>query len=166
MSVFELFQQHDQDRNQLMSAKELAAALRETLKYELTPDEINTMQDFFRARFHQVEINRAQFDALVNTDWKRRWDSKPAKAALAAIKKKLKQQGRLIETILSTEARYGKDQVPLRAFKRAVYQLGAVTQHQVNNLAKYMDRYDDGMIRIADVKVALAGGAYRPDKVR
>jgi Ca2+-binding EF-hand superfamily protein len=155
MSLFALFQEHDQDRNQMMSAKELASALRETLKYELTPDEINTMADFFRARFRRAEINRAQFDDLLNTAWVRKWEPKPARAALKAINAKLKEQGRPIEAVLATEPRAKKDQVPLRAFKRAIYQLGAVTQQQVNNLAKYMDRHDDGMIRVQDVKDAL-----------
>lgn len=148
----------------MMSAKELASALRETLKYDLTPDEINTMADFFRARFRRAEINRAQFGDLVNTAWVRKWESKPARAALGAIRSKLKEQGRQIEAVLATEASVRKDEIPLRAFKRAIYQLGAVTQQQVNNLAKYMDRHDDGMIRLADVKMALSGDGYDPRK--
>lgn len=138
-----------------MSATELASALRETLKYELTPDEISTMADFFRRRFRRAEINRAQFDDLLNTAWVRKWETKPARAALKAIKDKLKEQGRQIEAVLATERRNRQDRVPLRAFKRAVYQLGAITQQQVNNLAKYMDRHDDGMIWVQDVKDAL-----------
>lgn len=147
-----------------MSATELASALRETLKYELTPDEISTMADFFRHRFRRAEINRAQFDDLLNTTWVRKWDAKPARAALKAIKDKLKEQGRQIDSVLASERRARRDRVPLRAFKRAVYQLGAITQQQVNNLAKYLDRHDDGMIWVQDVKEALRGN-YDPKTV-
>ena len=164
MSVFTLFQEHDQDRNQMMSAKELAIAVRATLKYELSPDEVNTMSDYFRARFKRAEVNKAQFGDLLSTAWVRKWESKRARAALAAIRAKLKEQGRQIEAVLATEARLTMDQVPLRAFKRAIYQLGAVTQQQVNNLAKYLDRYDDGMIRTADVKLALTSDKFDPRK--
>jgi len=164
ISVFALFQAHDQDRNQMMSAKELAVALQDMLKYDLMPDEVNTMQDFFRARFQRTEIKKAEFAELLRTPWVRRWESKPARAALAAIKSKLKEQGRQIEHVLGAEAKINKHEVPLRAFKRAVYQLGAVTQQQVNNLAKFMDRRDDGMIRIEDVKKAMTGAGYDPRK--
>lgn len=164
LSLIALFREHDQDRNMMMSAEELAAAIRATLKYELTQEEVHIMRDFFRARFRRAEVNRAQFDDILNTPWVRKWEAKPARAALGAIKSKLKEQGRQIEAVLGAEARFRKDQVPLRAFKRAVYQLGAVTQQQVNNLAKYMDRHDDGMIRIADVKLALTGDGYDPRK--
>jgi Ca2+-binding EF-hand superfamily protein len=162
MSVFTLFQEHDQDRNQMLSAKELATALRTTLKYELSPDEVNTMSEYFRARFERAEVNKAQFGDLLSTTWVRKWESKRARAALAAIRAKLKEQGRQIEAVLATEARLTMDQVPLRAFKRAIYQLGAVTQQQVNNLATYLDRYDDGMIRIGDVKLALTSDRFDP----
>lgn len=164
VSVFTLFQDHDQDRNQMISAKELAVALRTTLKYELSPDEVNTMSDYFRARFKRAEVNKAQFGDLVRTAWVRKWEAARARAALAAIRAKLKEQGRRIEAVLATEARLTKDQVPLRAFKRAIYQLGAITQQQVNNLATYLDRYDDGMIRIEDVKLALSSDKYDPRK--
>lgn len=164
MSVFTLFQEHDQDRNQMLSAKELATALRTTLKYELSPDEVNTMSEYFRARYERAEVNKAQFGDLLGTAWVRKWESKRARAALAAIRAKLKEQGRQIEAVLATEARLTMDQVPLRAFKRAIYQLGAVTQQQVNNLATYLDRYDDGMIRIADVKLALTSDRFDPKK--
>jgi hypothetical protein len=37
-----------------------------------------------------------------------------------------------------------------------------MTQQQVNNLAKYMDRRNNGMIKISDVKLALTTDSYSP----
>ena len=111
----------------MMSAKELASALRQTLQYELTPDEINIMNDFFRARFKRSEVNKAQFAELISTAWVRKWESKRARASLASVRSKLKEQDRQIEAVLATEARVQMDQIPLRSFKRAIYQLGTLT---------------------------------------
>lgn len=109
ISLFALFREHDQDRNMMMSAEELAAAIQATLKYELTQEEVHIMRDFFKARFRRAEVNRAQFDDILNTPWVRKWEPKPARAALKAINSKLKEQGRQIEAVLGAEARFMKN---------------------------------------------------------
>jgi hypothetical protein len=56
----------------------------------------------------------------------------------------------------------------LREFKRAIHHKGWFTQQQINNLAKYMDRGNDGIILIKEVKSAMednyAPGDPRPRK--
>jgi hypothetical protein len=52
--------------------------------------------------------------------------------------------------------------VTIRGFKLAIFTQGCMTQQQVNNLAKYMDRRNNGMIKISDVKLALTTDSYSP----
>lgn len=53
----------------------------------------------------------------------------------------------------------------LREFKRALHSKGWFTQMQINNLAKYMDRGNDGIILIKEVKQAMEGD-YAPGDPR
>jgi hypothetical protein len=50
----------------------------------------------------------------------------------------------------------------MRGFKLAVFSLNVLTQQQVNNLAKYLDKRNIGMIRIADVHDAIFTDNYSP----
>jgi hypothetical protein len=41
-----------------------------------------------------------------------------------------------------------------------------LTQQQVNNLAKYMDRGNSGMIKIDDMRLALETDEYTPATIK
>jgi len=75
------------------------------------------------------------------------------------VKLELRKTNRTVEQLLGTAPI--KD-VNLRAFKLTIFTLGVLTQQQVNNLAKYMDRRNSGMISIKDVGLALETDQYSP----
>ena len=121
------------------------------------------MREFFRAAFRRSEVRRTEFAELLNKQSVRKYEPKPAKTALARIKVELRKTNRTIESLLSPVAQ--KDfpgHVNLRAFKLTIFTLGILTQPQVNNLAKYMDRRNDGMIQIAEVALAVDTDKYSP----
>lgn len=49
----------------MMSAKELAVAVKGTLQFEMTDEEIQTMHEFFRAKYRRSEVKRIEFEALM-----------------------------------------------------------------------------------------------------
>lgn len=130
-----------------MSAPELKVAAKELLSFDMTPEEVATMHEFFRAKFRRSEVRRAEFAELINKQSVRKYDSKAATTALARVKAELRKSNRNIEALLTAAAQKEfPGLVNLRAFKLTVFTLGILTQPQVNNLAKYMDRRNDGMI--------------------
>ena len=40
--------------------------------------------------------------------------------------------------------------------------MGVLTQQEVNNLSMYMDRNNDGLIKISDVEMAISTDKYVP----
>lgn len=90
LNVTELFERYDQNKNQMMSASELKVALKELLQFDMNPEEVKTMHEFFKAKFRRSEVRKDEFAKLVDTYLKgqpvRKYDSKGAKAALKAVK--------------------------------------------------------------------------------
>lgn len=150
----------------MLSAAELQAALKDLLRFEMTTDEVKTMHEFFRAKFRRPEVKRAEFAELINKQPVRKYESKGAKAALAAIRNQLRKSGRSIESVLATQKTTEfPGEICLRGFKLSVYSLGCLTQQQVNNLAKYLDKRNNGMIQFSDINLALNTDQYSPATV-
>lgn len=72
-----------------MSATELQGALKDMLKFEMTADEVKTMQEFFRYKYKRVEIKKHEFNDIINKPYKRQYDKGGAASALKAIREKL-----------------------------------------------------------------------------
>ena len=96
-----LFQKYDQNRNNAMSAEELAAALKAEVGTELAKDEIETLQEFFRNKFGRTEIKPAQFKVMMNTKFDRLFQAQKAKRSLVAVEKALRKSGRNAEAIFA-----------------------------------------------------------------
>lgn len=93
----------------------------------------------------------------------RKYDSRTATESLKKIKAYLnKGTAKNIATILSRSKCVYPGEVMTRNFKFHVYQMGVLTQQEVNNLSMYMDRGNDGLIKISDVEMALSGDRYSP----
>jgi hypothetical protein len=45
----------------MLSAQELKQAIKSKLGYEVSPDEVETMKEFFRAKFRRAEIKKTEF---------------------------------------------------------------------------------------------------------
>ena len=139
-----------------MSAEELKRALKELLQFDISPEEVVTLREFFKAKYRRSEIRKAEFTQLLAQQPERKYDSKLAKSALSKVKLELAKTGRAVEQLLTPAAQKEfPGFINLRAFKLTIFTLGVLTQQQVNNLAKYMDRYNTGMIAVKDVRTAL-----------
>ena len=146
----------------MMSATELQKALKDLLKFEMSPEEVKTMHEFFRAKFKRSEVRKAEFAELINKQTVRKYEPKEAKSALAAIKGQLQKDGRTIEAALGNADSSYPGEISIRGFKLAIFSLGCLNQQQINNLAKYMDRHNNGMIKISDVHMAVYSDKYDP----
>ena len=151
-----MFQKYDQDRNQMMSATELQAALKDICGFEMSQEEVKTMHEFFRAKFRRSEVKKPELVELLDKQTVRKFESKGAKSALVTIRRQLEQGKRSLKEVLGPGHSKYPGEITLRGFKLAIHSLGCLTQQQVNNLAKYMDKSNNGMIEIADVELALA----------
>ena len=155
-SAVDVFKEYDQDKNQLMSATELQAALKDILHFEMSQEEVKTMHEFFRAKFRRSEVRKAEFVELLEKQPVGKSDPKAAKGALAAVRKQLGQTKRNVKDVLGPGHSKYPGEITLRGFKLAIHSLGCLTQQQVNNLAKYLDKRNDGMIQIQHVDDAIA----------
>lgn len=104
MSAADLFERYDQDRNQMMSASELKVALKELLQFDMSPEEVKTMHEFFRAKYRRSEIRKAEFTQLLAQQPVRKYDSNLAKSALSKVKLELRKTNRTAEQLLGPAA--------------------------------------------------------------
>ena len=58
------------------------------------------------------------------------------------------------------------NEVNIRTFKLAIFSMNILTQQEINNLAKFMDRRNNGMIHIKEFNTALNGGNYSPNEIK
>ena len=146
-----------------MSAKELAGAVKAWFDFEMTDEEIQTMHEFFRAKFRRSEVKKFEFKSLLEKKNVRKYDSNSAREALKRIRAYLQRGGsKEIATILNRSKNTYPGEITSRNFKLHVFQMGSLTQQEVNNLSMYMDRNNDGMIKISDVEMAISGDKYSP----
>ena len=110
----------------MMSATELQGALKDMLKFEMTQDEVKTMQEFFRYKYKRVEIKKHEFNDIINKKYQRQYESGGAVAALKSIREKLVADRKSIDSVLSGQVSQ-LGEVSLRAFKLGIHKLGILT---------------------------------------
>jgi hypothetical protein len=124
----------------------------------MTDEEIQTIHEFFRAKFRRSEVKKNEFEELINKKTVRKYDSANARTALTRVRAQLNKVGnRDIGTILARVQGSYPGEVTIRNFKLQVFSLGVLTQQEVNNLSKYMDVGNNGMIKIEHVEQAITG---------
>jgi len=84
-----LFDKYDQDKNFRLSAKEIAEAFRIDYKINLTKEEIETLEEYFKNKYNVTEIHRRDFFELVATKFERKVDEVEARASLSALRQKM-----------------------------------------------------------------------------
>lgn len=145
--IDDLFKNYDKDGDQMMSANELNTALGEMLGFKMTGEEVETMKEFFRAKFRKDSIRKLEFKKLLDTENKRQWDMKTAKMALRQVKQQLTKVGKTIPNLFKDYlVEDFPNEVTLRGFKYGMNSLKVLTQQQINNLSKYLDRKNNGFI--------------------
>ena len=110
-----------------MSTEELRHACKELLKFEMTQDEVSTLKEFFRAKFHRVEIKPHELRELIEKKYVRKWDTKAALSALLSIRKKLKDTKLDITQVLVANHVSFKNHCTIREFKLKIFGLNCVT---------------------------------------
>lgn len=119
------------------------------------------MTEFFKNKYRRDEVKLHQFKELITMQFKRIYRKGEADRALKKISKRLRDTGRTLENILIQQEQYNKqpnlEQINIRTFKNALFSMNCIFQQDINNLAKYLDTNNDGMIIVANVKAALAG---------
>lgn len=55
----------------MMSASELNAALENMLQFKMTAEEVQTIKEFFRAKFRKDSIRKHEFKKLLESETKR-----------------------------------------------------------------------------------------------
>ena len=102
LTIEKLFAKYDQNKNQMMSAKELAVAMKAMFDFEMTDEEVQTMHEFFRAKFRRSEVKKHEFKTILDKKSVRKYDSNSARESLKRIKAHMsKGASKDIATLLS-----------------------------------------------------------------
>ena len=89
---------------------------------------------------------------MMNTKFIRQFDEPEAKRALVVIKQRSNKSAKMICKEYDVE---NIDKLTLRNFKHALHALKLLSQYQIDNLTKYLDKADDGFIPIEVFEEAL-----------
>ncbi len=82
---------------------------------------------------------------MMNTKFTRQFDEPEAKRALQVIKQRAGKSAKMICKEYDVE---NIDKLSLRNFKHALHAMKLLSQYQIDNLTKYLDKADDGFIAI------------------
>lgn len=95
------------------------------------------------------------FIDLINTKFERHFDSEEAKQSLITLKQKLISLDQSTIQFLGPYDYEKLGKLTLRNFKVAVNNAHALNQYSIDNLARYLDKDNSGLISINEVDVAL-----------
>ena len=157
VNVAQLFDKYDQNKNGKLSAEELSKALQLDMNIKLTDDEVQSIKEYFINKHHSSEIRKMDFIDLINTKFERHFDTEEAKQSLITVKQKLASMNSTVTNILTPFDQEKTGRLSLRNFKVAVHQLHCLNQYGIDNLARYMDKENEGFIAINQVDVAVKG---------
>lgn len=93
LTVGSLFEKYDQNRNQMLSAKEIANAVKQILRFEMSDEEIQTLHEFFRNKFRRSEVKKHEFVQIIDKKTIRKYDSAQARTSLQRIRVQLQKSG-------------------------------------------------------------------------
>ena len=143
VNISDLFEKYDKNKNKRLSAQELAVALRNDMRIDLTEEEVQAIRDYFKNKHNSNEIGELDFITLMNMKFTRQFDEGEAKRAMVIIKQRVGKTAKMICRDFDVE---GIERLSLRNFKHALHSLRVLTQYQIDNLTKYLDKADDGFI--------------------
>ncbi len=152
VNMSELFDKYDKSKNRKLSADELAFALKNDMRMELGPEEVHAIKDYFKNKHNSVEISELDFISLMNMKFTRQFDEAEAKRALIIIKQRINKNAKMICREFDVE---GIERLTLRNFKYALHSMKVLSQYQIDNLSKYLDKGDDGFVAVDVFEDAL-----------
>jgi len=138
-----LFNKVDKNGNGTLSAQELAIMFKND-KFELQPDEIMILGQYFQDRYGRREIRLVEFQKELNTEFKREFNEPEAKEAIREIKQTLAQRQMIPNALF---LKYGDEMlISCRNFKHALNDLHVLAYQAINNLTKFLDEDNTGFI--------------------
>jgi Ca2+-binding EF-hand superfamily protein len=152
VNISDLFEKYDKNKNKRLSTQELATALGNDMRINLTEEEIQAIKDYFKNKHNSTEIGELDFITIMNMKFSRQFDEPEAKRALLIIKQRSGKSTKMICREYDVEK---IEKLTLRNFKHALHALRVLSQYQIDNLTKYLDKYDDGFIAIDVFEEAL-----------
>lgn len=146
-----------------LSPEEIAQALMTDYQIRLQDDEIRALRDYFMNKYKTREISQTAFFELLQTKFERKSDPAEARKALHDIKGKLEMEKKSPKGLIAEfNQEHNPDQCSIRTFKIACNSLKVLTQYNIDNLAKHMDKQNDGFISVQDFQ-AQVSSSFNPD---
>lgn len=112
--------------------------------------EVSLLKDFFHSKYHTSEINRSAFEELLNTKFKNQCDRTQAKRSLLDIKSNLEMQRLSAKNLMDEHQSERTMLINMFNFKTAINSLKVLSQFNIDNLAKYMDKQNEGFVDIGE----------------
>jgi Ca2+-binding EF-hand superfamily protein len=71
VNISDLFDKYDKNKNKRLSPQELATALGNDMRINLTEEEIQAIKDYFKNKHNTTEIGELDFITMMNTKFSR-----------------------------------------------------------------------------------------------
>jgi len=156
MTLTDIFRRYDANKNDQLNPKEIQTTMSELVKYKITADEVAILTEFLKSRYGRSEIRKSELADVITRLSPRKYDSPAAKLTLQTLNKQLQRKGRGVEAYFeAVENESHPGELTRREFKSMAYQLGELPQLQLNNLGKYLDTRNCGLIKLQDIKDAM-----------
>lgn len=150
-----LFDKYDKNKNQRLSAEELRDALNEDHGIALHEEEVRTVKEYFMNKYRTQQITKTAFVELLTTKFEKKSDSVEARKCLVDIRNKLETMKKSPQRFLQDHNTEQTELINLRAFKLAINSLKVLTQYNIDNLARFMDKNNEGYVSISEFCAAL-----------
>ena len=136
--------------------------LKDLLKFSLTAAEKKFIVEEFKKAFKATELRKLQFTKLVETKYKRTYNGERAVASVGKLAQGL---GDKFSSLFSNspDKIHNGTSVCLRNFKVVIQSANYLTQSEIDNLAHYMNKDEDGFIDITDF-FHVTSNQYHPKK--
>ena len=115
------------------------------------------IKKYFKDNHRSLEISKLDFIALLQKKFVREFKEQDAKTTLQTLKLKLSNINRTPNQVLTPFDLEKNGRLTLRNFKWALNELKCLSLYEINNLARYLDKEDDGYISINEFDVAIRG---------
>ena len=93
LTVDRIFEKYDHNKNHMLSADEIQSAVKGELGMILTKEEVQTLHEFFMAKYKRAQVRQPEFRDLLDRKTIRQYKPKDAKQALTKMRNKFSKSG-------------------------------------------------------------------------
>lgn len=120
---------------------------------------MRTIREFFQHKYRSNEVTKQHFIELLNTRFEKKSDAQEARKSLSDLKSKFEATRKSPKALLQEFNSEQTELINLRAFKLAVNSLKVCSQYNIDNLAKFLDKNNEGFISIGDFDASIRSAA-------